>query len=118
MNGYVLDGKTGEPLPAVNIYESTQTGQPINNRGTITDTAGRFEATGLKSDFIGFSYVGYKPLVIPNRAGFVKIELTPVVYDLPGVVVRPPVEPPQIKPKTKNGWLWLLGLFAAYKVFK
>lgn len=108
MNGIIIDGSTGQPLVAVNIFESTQTGQPISTVGTTTDQNGRFVADSLKSEFIGFRYVGFQPLVIPNRPGFVKIEMAPAVNELPPVVVKPK--------QTNRAWLWVVGLLAAYKL--
>lgn len=120
MNGLVIDARDGATLPAVNIFESTQTGEPLaGGGGTTTDANGLFDASRLKAPFVSFRYIGFRPLTIANRTGNVKIEMIPTAYDLPPVVIRPPVEPapPVIKPK-KNNWVWLLGLFAAYKILK
>lgn len=106
MNGIVLNAKTGEPLYMVNIFESNQTGQLVRNVGTTTDEQGRFIAPALQSDYVTFRYVGFQPLTIKNRTGFVKIELTPVATNLPQVT---------IKPKANKNWLWLLVALGIYK---
>lgn len=111
MNGFVFDAQTGQPLVAVNIYESNQTGAPISTRGTTTDVDGRFFAGDLTAPNIAFRYVGYKTLVIPNRSGFVKIEMLPETQQLPPVTVKPAPE--------KRGWLVaLLVALGLYQITK
>jgi len=109
MNGIIVNAQTGEPLVGVNIFESTQTGQPISTKGTTTDSMGRFTGENLTAAFVGFRYVGFQPLVIANRSGFVKIELVPISYELPPVTIKPQ--------KTNFLW-WLLGGFAVYKTLR
>lgn len=53
--GRVLDSKTGEPLPYVNIRLS-------NRNGAISNIEGEFQIAANPNDTIIFSYVGYERL--------------------------------------------------------
>ncbi|MCQ2220601.1 MAG: SusC/RagA family TonB-linked outer membrane protein [Prevotella sp.] len=59
VTGTVIDG-TGEPLPGVSVVQS---GNAKN--GTITDMDGKYSINVPGDAKIGFSFVGYKPVVAP-----------------------------------------------------
>ncbi len=102
MNGIILDQSTGAPLTAVNVFASSKTGQPVGSKGTTTDQEGRF-TIDFDAEFITFRYIGFKPITLPNKPGFVIIEMLPTSYDLPPVTIRPP---------RRQNWFFL-GLLAA-----
>ena len=67
ITGYVVDGKTREPLPSATVYINGTT------KGTTTDKDGRFELKDVSfPTTVVFSFVGYKPQArdldrVPNK---------------------------------------------------
>ena len=88
LTGHVLDEKTGEHLPFVNIQVKG------TNIGTVTDESGHYLLKDLPigRQTIVFSYVGYETLELPvNMVEDKTIELKAVIHEaaqqLNGVVV-------------------------------
>ncbi|MFW5721267.1 MAG: carboxypeptidase-like regulatory domain-containing protein, partial [Bacteroidota bacterium] len=90
IRGVVIDANSYETLPGANVLLVDK------NRGTITDMDGNFE---LKNIPVGrydiqFSYVGYKPLTIPElivgsgKEVVLEIKLEESVSELDEVVVK------------------------------
>ena len=93
ISGYVLDAKTMEPLPFVNV------GVLHRNTGTVTDLNGKFtldRTNVLPSDSVKISLLGYQaavyrvadlgPVLAANKG---RIRLEPQVKHLKEVVVKP-----------------------------
>jgi hypothetical protein len=59
IQGMVADSTTFSPLPYVNVILKNK------NRGTISDTQGKFRLVAATSDTLVFSFVGYKIVEIP-----------------------------------------------------
>ena len=84
LSGVVLDAKSNQPLPGVNVVVQGA------NSSTSTDFDGKFKVGGLKSgDKIVFSYVGYNPNTL-NYSGQneVTISLEESANQLQEVVVQ------------------------------
>ncbi|MEE4197826.1 MAG: TonB-dependent receptor [Bacteroidales bacterium] len=90
IRGVILDASTHETLPGANVLIMEK------NLGTITDLDGRFE---LKNIPVGrydiqFSYVGYKPLILPElvvgsgKEVVLEIKLEESVAELNEVVIK------------------------------
>lgn len=109
MNGIVRDQITGQPIQAVAIFESSQTGQQIGTRGTTTNADGKF-TVDFPANFVTFKHISYKPLTLQNRPGFVIIELMPAAYDLPGGDI--------VATKKLPWWVYLLAGVGLYKMIK
>jgi hypothetical protein len=106
MNG-ILTGENGEPLIAANIYASDAVGRPDgSNQGTTTDNDGRFKID-FPATHVAFRYLGYRTMAIPNRTGFVIIEMLPAPVQGPVIVVKP-------KPRLKKWFPWLALLIGGY----
>ncbi|GAB3246980.1 carboxypeptidase-like regulatory domain-containing protein [Larkinella harenae] len=87
IQGLVISGDNGEPLPSANVFLSNTT------KGTTTDEKGRFHLTGLPSGQFDLvvSYVGYETLVFQIRTHepkFYRIVLTPSANQLAEVKVK------------------------------
>jgi hypothetical protein len=80
--GQVFERATGQPLPGVNVVIKGTT------VGTVTDANGNFslQSTG-GAQTLTLSYVGYKSLEVPVRAGFMGIGLAEDEAQLNEVVV-------------------------------
>ena len=59
IQGMVADSSTFSPLPYVNVVVKNK------NKGTISDTQGKFRLVASKTDTLVFSFVGYKSVEIP-----------------------------------------------------
>ena len=87
VNGQVIDAKTKEPIPGVNVVEINDMNRFLS--GTITDFNGNFAIkVEDANNRIQFSYIGYQKVseAIGNRRNF-KIELTPNTESLGEVSV-------------------------------
>ncbi len=89
--GFVIDAKTQEPLPAVNIQVVEQT-----NFGTVTDASGTFNIKGiqvgtysLKATLIGYeSFILTNIVVSTGRSTKVPIKLNEQAVQVGGVTVN------------------------------
>ncbi len=87
IRGKVVDSKTKEPLPYVNVsFRGTTV-------GTITSDAGDFFIeTRTAGDSLSVSYVGYRPRMVKIKKGAyqdLRIELESESIELAGVIVKP-----------------------------
>lgn len=90
VTGRVIDSKTGEPLPFVNIIVNK------GNTGGSTDIDGKFFLrTGEEIQSLRFSYVGYETLdyTLSNRTRNLIIQLVHKEIDLEEVEILPGVNP-------------------------
>lgn len=89
ITGKVLDSKTHEPLPFVNLVANGK------ERGTSTDIDGKFELKNYKDiTSISFSYVGYEPLNYRvSKSEDVVVELVRKSFDLKSIDVYPGENP-------------------------
>lgn len=87
LEGVIIDGKTNEPLPFATISFRNY------NIGTVADQDGRYFLTvkpALQKDTLTVSYIGYKNTsFVIGASNFQKIILTPDVYQLQEIVIRP-----------------------------
>jgi len=98
ISGVVKDVYTNQPIPFVNVMVFQ------TNIGTITDTLGRFEFSGLPPGFVRlqFSLLGYKPVVTPTynisqiRNNYMEIRMESSSQTLEEVKVK--VSPYALKP--------------------
>jgi hypothetical protein len=89
--GFVIDAKTQEPLPAVNIQIIEQ-----SSLGTVTDASGTFNIKGiqvgtysLKATLIGYeSFVATNIVVSTGRSTKVSIKLSEQAVQVGGVTVN------------------------------
>lgn len=110
MNGIVTD-ENGAPLVAVNIYASDEVGRPDgSNRGTTSDQDGQFTIE-FPAKYVAFRYLGYRTMAIPNRPGYVIIEMLPEPVQGPVIVVKP-------EPRLKKWLPWLALLIGGYYLTK
>jgi len=109
MNGIIRDQITGKPLQAVAIFESDLKGQQIGTRGTTSDPDGKF-IVDFPATNVTFRIIGYQPLTITNRTGFVIIDLMPISYDLPGGDI--------VASKPLPWWILLLTAVGIYQAIK
>ena len=89
VSGKVLDSKTHEPLPFVNLVANGR------ERGAASDIDGKFELKNYKDiRAISFSYVGYEPLIyqVSKNEGVV-VELVRKSFDLKSIDVYPGENP-------------------------
>jgi hypothetical protein len=71
VTGTVVDAKTHETLPFVNVYWTSDA-----NAGTVTDMDGNFSLQRIQGcNTLKFGYVGYKPHTITLDAGQTKVEV-------------------------------------------
>ncbi len=88
--GYVLDGKTQEPLPSVNVQIVEQP-----SFGAVTDTSGTFNIKGIEvgSYSLKATIVGYESIILTNivvstgRSTKVSIKLNEQAVKVGGVTV-------------------------------
>lgn len=92
ISGRVIDGRSREPLPYVNV---TVAGRP--DIGTATDIDGNFTIGNVEMEVfrLSVSYVGYKPVLTPEYRGnikgvYVEIEMEEDATALEGVTVTSP----------------------------
>lgn len=99
VRGRVIDGKTGEVLPFVNITTNSHSSTFI---GTITDVDGKFELAAAQNfDTLIFQYVGYqtkKVKIKPHKTQNISVELKSEVTQLETAVITAKKE----KYKRKN----------------
>lgn len=87
LQGTVVDSKTGEPLPFVNIVIE------LNGRqagGTATDFDGKFQFKPINPGKynVKASFTGYKPIIVPGvlvnaeKTQFVQLKLDPTIVDI------------------------------------
>lgn len=92
--GTVIDKKTKQPIPFVNVY-FVGTGV-----ATTTDFEGRFSIeTKTPTDTLQAQYMGYenhKQLVVKNRFQYIDFELKPMSYQLAEVIILPGINPAEI----------------------
>ena len=83
VSGYVVDSKTGEPLPYATVYINGTT------KGTVTGNDGRFELKNISfPSTIVFSFVGYKTQARDLMSAPGKMNVTLETNDeLPEVVI-------------------------------
>ncbi len=92
IKGKIVDRETGQPLPFVNIIYNDK------GQGVTSDLDGAFEIrTTERLNELRTSYVGYLPeiveVVLTENNKFILIGLTPTVYNLDEVFVRPGENP-------------------------
>ncbi|MFD1142382.1 carboxypeptidase-like regulatory domain-containing protein [Larkinella insperata] len=87
LQGVVVSGDNGEPLPSANVFLANTT------KGTVTDNSGKFRITQLppgRFDLV-VSYVGFETLVIPihtDSLKYYRILLTPSANQLAEVKIK------------------------------
>ncbi len=87
LSGTVVDTKTQETLPGVNIYS------PQLKKGTITDMNGHFafDHIPLKEIVLQFSYIGYKPvtkkIIFKTKHQQIKVPMQEAVFEMDEVIV-------------------------------
>jgi hypothetical protein len=84
--GVIIDSKTNEKLPYVNIWVENQ------NIGTTSHENGEFEIDSSKGDFIILSGLGYEIKKIDLGNVPAKIYLIPKVFELNEVIISPKKE--------------------------
>ena len=88
VNGKIIDAKTGEVLPFVNITTNTKSSVFI---GTITDTEGKFTLKASQNfDTLIFQFVGYKTAykkIKPHTSQNITVEMQPEAVMLQEAVV-------------------------------
>jgi hypothetical protein len=90
IRGKIINEKTREPLPFVNI------GIVGTNRGAASDVDGRFELTVTsESKEVVFSYLGFETFKLPLAAGatYLIIPLKEKVTELNSITIRPADNP-------------------------
>ncbi len=87
--GVVMTADSLKGLPAVSVMVKGQ------NRGTITNDRGVFSIVVLKGDFVEFTSVGFKPILIGipkslqgNQQSVIQLMVNDTVY-LPATIIRP-----------------------------
>lgn len=89
--GVILDGKTNEPIPFVNIIFDNTT------IGTTSDTIGHYILkANIPVSIISFSAIGYVPAHYPVKSGRInemQIKLLPNNFDLEEISVKPDNSP-------------------------
>jgi hypothetical protein len=92
--GTVIDKKTKQPIPFVNVYFKASGIQ------TATDFEGRYSLeTKTPSDTLIGQYMGYKTSKLPvikNKFQYLDFELEPLSYELAEVIILPGVNPAEI----------------------
>lgn len=84
VTGRVVDGKTGNPIPYVNVhYEGTTVG--VN-----TDAEGNFSVRKMAGNTLTFSFVGYEKtsVLVNNETRELSIKLKPSSVELKSIVVK------------------------------
>lgn len=92
VEGTVLDGETGEPLPFVTVrFQDTKT-------ATLTDTAGRYTLESYYvSDTLVFSFSGYikqKRFVEKDKHQIIDVTMPIITTEIQEMYVKPPDEFP------------------------
>ena len=89
LSGKIIDSRTQEPLPFVNLLDT------VNNFGTSSDIDGHFELNSLgKTRYLKLSYVGYETQIYDvGKANKVTIKLVKKSYSLRAVEVFPGENP-------------------------
>ncbi len=80
VSAHVIDAKTNESLPYVNVFISV-------GNGTLTNADGDFTVTMADDDSVRFSYVGYQTLTLAAGAVSETVKLTPLSISLGEVTV-------------------------------
>jgi hypothetical protein len=87
--GVVMTADSLRGLPLVTVKIKDQ------NRGTFTNNQGVFSIVVLKGDIIEFTYVGYKPKIVPipkniegNQYSMIQLMVIDTVY-LPATIIKP-----------------------------
>ncbi|MEI6123283.1 MAG: DUF5686 family protein [Bacteroidota bacterium] len=92
--GTVIDSKTKEPIPFVNIYF------PGTGVQTTTDFDGKYSIeTKLFKDSLQAQYMGYTPqmkAVVKNKFQYIDYELMPLAYNLSEVIIEPGENPAEV----------------------
>ena len=82
--GVVIDFETSEPIPYANIcIKDSDFGTTSNEKGEFTI------AQNLENSFLIVSTIGYEMATIAPKEKYIKIYLTPKVYDIVEVTVKP-----------------------------
>jgi hypothetical protein len=83
ISGQVVDGENKDVLPGVSISIKG------SNRGTVSDSTGRYKISVSDNDTLIFSSIGYEPekRKISGGSDFIQAELTPVTMGFSEVVV-------------------------------
>ncbi|UTW62683.1 carboxypeptidase-like regulatory domain-containing protein [bacterium SCSIO 12741] len=89
LSGKIIDSKTKEPLPFVNLVDT------VNNYGTSSDIDGYFELNSFgQTRYLKLSYVGYETQIFDvGSASQVTIKLVKKSYSLKPVEVFPGENP-------------------------
>lgn len=93
ISGRVLDERTGEPLPFVNIVYNA------NQEGTVTNIDGYFTIPSAKAEYLRVSYMGYRTQYLDKQHLLQKpllIRLLPAEIQLEAVNVVPGKNPAEI----------------------
>lgn len=102
-SGVVVDGETGETLPAVQVYFVDASGATTSS-GTTTDMDGRFTLSNSRGyTRLRVQMIGYKTYSLTLHVGKMRdhviIKLMPESYEVQEVVVKPKKEKNRYKRK-------------------
>ena len=121
ITGKVTDKSTGIPIPYVNVFLKNK---PI---GATSNQDGSFEIKSVsQADNLIVSAIGYETLEVRITSNYISIQLTPKVYELPPVIIKPHKSKSQIitgdfkRNKINNyfaciGYPWIVTKFIDYK---